>query len=303
MHAKRRAQDAIREFSEFHSEIAEHPLDVFMLEYHRRLGVIEDITRQIPDDRQELMDQCFCLCGPELEKSALCKHTRAKPLGYAGDFQVIDWILTNKADSPGTGRLWDLFYQNESACQAVRSRAAFFARLAARCPHDDAVSVLNLACGPCRDVLHAIETTRSPDLLTFHCVDMDPHALQYAQAVIGPCQQVSFLNSNVFSLSPPHGNAIVWAGGLFDYLTDRQAVVLLRKMWRWTRTGGLVAFGNFLPSNESRLLMEWCLGWSLTHRSEQEVFNLTREAGIPQESTSYTHDETRALGFYSCNKQ
>jgi hypothetical protein len=77
-----------------------------------------------------------------------------KPFGYAGDFQMIDWILTNKADSPGTRRLWDQCYQNEHACRAVRRRAMFFNRLVPRMACDGpTTSVFNLACGPCRDTL------------------------------------------------------------------------------------------------------------------------------------------------------
>jgi hypothetical protein len=111
-----------------------------------------------------------------------------------------------------------------------------------------------------------------------------------------------FLNANVFRLSPAEAYTVVWAGGLFDYLTDRQAVTLLRKMWRWTRTGGSLTFANFLPSNNSKLPMEWWLRWFLKHRSRDDMIALTSIAGIPQDSVSYSEDNTATIGFCTCMK-
>jgi hypothetical protein len=186
MNARHHAEDAIRQLSAFLTEIGDYPLPSFIANCHRKLEQIEELTSRARDDRDKLMDLCFRSCGAELDQSELFRHTRAKPFGYAGDFQIIDWILTSKADSSGTGRLWDEFYQKEHACLAVRYRAEFFFQLVARfAGNGQRISVLNLACGPCRDVIRVLETIPNPERMAFSCVDQDSHALAYARSLVG----------------------------------------------------------------------------------------------------------------------
>ena len=70
--------------------------------------------------------------------------------------------------------------------------------------------------------------------------------------------------------------------GLFDYLDDRHAEALLRRMWDWTAEGGRIVFGNFHPNNPNRNAMEWCWEWFLNYRTADDLRMLCDKAGIPQ---------------------
>ena len=221
----------------------------------------------------------------------------------AGDFQAIDWILTEKVDSPGVGSLWDKFYQCENACKSVRSRAIFLYNLVNELTYNGKVtSILNLACGPCRDISRILQSISYHDRLNFLCVDMDARAISYAKSLLPSKGNIILKEANVFFLTPPKQYDVVWASGLFDYLTDRQAIFILKKMWLWTSRNGQLIFANFLPSNDSKLLMEWCLGWFLIHRQPHEISQLAIQAGIPENAIFFTSDEAETMGLCICKK-
>jgi extracellular factor (EF) 3-hydroxypalmitic acid methyl ester biosynthesis protein len=297
------AKHAILEFSEFHTIIDEYALSDYIVEYHQRLEIIEGLTLGLPDERKQLMALCFLLCGKELEKSLVCKHTRTKPFGYSGDFQAIDWILTEKSDSPGIGALWDKFYQSENACKSVRNRANFLINLVNELSSDGKIiSILNLACGSCRDVSRIFSSSTKHDFLHFLCVDMDARAISYAKSLLPSNKNIILREANAFFLSPSSQYDVVWASGLFDYLTDRQAIILLKKMWLWTASNGQLIFGNFLNTNNSKLLMEWCLGWFLIYRKPHEIIELAIQAGIPENAILFKSDEAETMGLCTCRK-
>jgi SAM-dependent methyltransferase len=158
--------------------------------------------------------------------------------------------------------------------------------------------VLNLASGPCRDVSEAL--TRVEKIIhkqsLFHCVDMDESAIVYARNILNKqstLAKIQFENANVFNFRPHQKYNLVWSAGLFDYLDDRLATLLLKKMWRWTKAGGEIIFGNFHHRNPSRNYMEWGGGWFLNHRTEEDIFRICKLAGIPLE---FVHIDADQLG-------
>ncbi len=86
---------------------------------------------------------------------------------------------------------------------------------------------------------------------------------------------------NVFRFRPARRYSLIWCAGLFDYLNDRLAVTLLKKIWRWLDHGGRAIVGNFHPSNPTRNIMEWMADWPLVHRTQEEMISLAWKAGVP----------------------
>lgn len=287
---------AISEFTDFLQSIATTSPVVFDTEFHKKLNHIANMSLTIPQKRSDLMKCLFDNCAEELDKSTMQAHSRNKPLGYAGDFLIIDWIYTRKTDSKGVGKLWDEFYHRQAAPQAVRNRKDFFCKtFEILCQkYQNGLSVLNLASGPCRDISEAIKVTSLEDKkLHFHCVDTDKRAIDYAKNIVnGGPSNISFYweVGSVFRIRPSIYYDLVWSAGLFDYLDDRQAIVLLKKMWRWTNNGGKIIIGNFHPRNPSRNYMEWTGGWFVIHRTEDDLLKLCVQAGIPIEHISFDQE-------------
>lgn len=285
----------IREFADYLPHIAEEDPEWFAEQLQSKLDYINAMSRCCPEDREELMQYCVQQCAPELAQSLIQRQCIEKPFGYAGDFQIIEWIYDYKSDSPGRGRLWDELFHAQAAPQAVRNRKDFFVdiytSLCQRTPSTR--SVLDIASGPCREVTDAVD--QAGDLAKgthFHCVDIEPKAIAYAQDRVHTLKEISFQweIANVIRIRPSRRYDLVWSAGLFDYLNDRLATFLLRRMWDWTKVGGTCVIGNFHASNPSRNYMEWCGDWCLIHRTDDDMRRLCHDAGIPSGQMKITHE-------------
>jgi extracellular factor (EF) 3-hydroxypalmitic acid methyl ester biosynthesis protein len=202
-----------------------------------------------------------------------------KPHGYAGDFEIIDRIYT-RWHSPYT-RLarWDVFFHEQAAPKAVRNRADVLAGLL-----DQAVSissrarVLNVGSGPCRDIARWLDANPLADV-EIECVDRDPKAHAYGSSVLNEnVSRVRQAHRDILHYRPAGHFDLVWSAGLFDYLSDRLFVVLLRRLMGIAGPHGRVVIGNFSTTNPSRGYMELFGEWYLHHRSESDLLRLAKEA-------------------------
>ncbi len=66
----------------------------------------------------------------------------------------------------------------------------------------------------------------------------------------------------------------IYTMGLYDYLSDRRAVELLRTLHASLRDGGTLLVANFTPSSHGRGYMECFMDWELTYRTEAEMAQL-----------------------------
>jgi SAM-dependent methyltransferase len=291
----------IHELVSFISLIGEVPDENFGVEFYQRLDRLEQQSHKVPENRNALMKELFTLADEHLKKSMLCHHCRTKPFGYAGDHIMVDMIYERRADSPGKGKLLDDFFQRQPSSDAVRNRKQFFIETYTDlCRQKKAPSVLNIACGPCRDVAGAVtEAGSSADNSRFHCIDMDSNAISYAQSVtagLNPRVTIHWEIANAFRMKTAQKYDLVWSAGLFDYLDERAAVLLLKKMWSWTNEGGELIVGNFHVSNPVRPCMEWCVDWKLIHRSEEDMLRLFDKTGI--RSTPRIHFEKLGVNMF-----
>ncbi|MBN1493418.1 MAG: class I SAM-dependent methyltransferase [Candidatus Omnitrophica bacterium] len=281
-------KDEIASFSQFIRTITMNNMIAFEHEFHKRLNRINSMSELYPEMRAELMKYFYDVCGDVLDKSHMINKSKHKPLGYAGDFMTIDNIYTQKNGSTGIGKVWDDFYHRQVAPRSVRNRKSFFTYVFNELCYrkQRPISVLDIACGPCRDV---DETLKNAGIKAygsyFHCIDMDERAISYAQDMVkGHTAMITFKWEviNAFKLRTHEHYDLVWSAGLFDYLNDRLATALIHRMWKWTKEGGRLIVGNFHPRNKSRNFMEWCGEWFLIHRTEEDIKRIFMDAGVPE---------------------
>ena len=271
-------------FEQFLGTIDEDHLDVYKEEFFNRIdGIAERIEQS--ENAEALKEEFFQRCQ-KIDGSIMHQRTRVKPLGYAGDFQLIDWIYTGACAPEGPGQLFDRMFHSYEAAEAVRNRKSYFVEKCIDLAHstDQRVDVLDLACGSCRDVLEAFEVSQNGHNMFFHCVDQEPRAIHYAQRLIADLDHHDHVQldvANVFKISTDRQYDMIWSAGLFDYLDHRTIVLLLKRVWRHLKDGGRIVFGNFGPNNPTRKGMELVGKWFLIHRSAQELVEIVRETGLP----------------------
>jgi extracellular factor (EF) 3-hydroxypalmitic acid methyl ester biosynthesis protein len=225
----------------------------------------------------------WSIFGEEGLNSTLQGYVQRRPSGYHGDYQVIDLIYQTHIHPSEKYRRWDEYFQVQAAPKAVRNRKDYFLNLLEQVKgnQEDRLSVLNLASGPCRDVLEAFQ--RHGHSFDFHCVDLDPNAICYAQGLLGDyAPLVQFSCQNVIKYRTEQKYDLVWSAGLFDYLADNFFVNVLSRALSWAVAGGELVIGNFSPRNTTRDYMAFG-GWELYHRSEDDLFQLALAAGAQRE--------------------
>lgn len=221
--------------------------------------------------------------------------------GYSGDFEIIDHIYTRHTCEDPNLRLWDLYFHSQAAPVAVRNRKAYFQDIMQshlrRHTGRETLSVLNIASGPARDVREFF--LNNPDAsVHIDCVDMDAHAIQYAQRLCAPWKlKMDFHHRNVLRFVPTRGYDLTWSAGLFDYLSDRVFVHLIKAMMSITKPGGEVVVGNFSDFNPSRDYMELLGHWQLIHRSRETLITLAARAGASPDQVQ-VHWEPEGVNYF-----
>lgn len=239
------------------------------------------------------------------------KWSLGKPFGYAGDFQIIDDIYTNKPKTLGFERLYDNYFQMSAICIAVRNRKEDFKRFIlnkiTKTAHDN-INVLSLASGPCRDIA---ELVNHPLVISkkvnFHCYDIDPKSLEYGRNLIPNRNNVQFFERNAVKLALMKEISkkiefkydMVFSTGLFDYLNDKLTVRLLANLKRILKPGGVLAISDVRDkfSNPSIYFMEWVADWNLLYRGDDAFRSLFLEAGFMERTLSFDYEQQGMLQY------
>ncbi len=248
------------------------------------------------------------LCSPFIHR------TFAKPLGYAGDFEMVNMILRDPVEGGSTyARILNMCILGKDPAQAHRNRIEVLVERLnqllevreaerQRTGHLRPVRILNVACGPAMEIQRFLSTRSETPLVTLELLDFNADTLAWTKAGIERAQagqrrpaEVAYIHKSIHTLlkeasrrevvppDPPYD--LVYCAGLFDYLGDRVCERLLALFAAWTRPGGLVLATNVSASNPIRCFMEHLLEWHLIYRTEAE-FAALAPRGLPAQVTA-----------------
>lgn len=203
------------------------------------------------------------------------------PRGYPGDFETIEYICENTIRAcPNTAAFY-LEYQalNTVAAQQHRNKIQWQSELIQQVAFSEQKAhILSIACGSSRDIRGIHKSLEKTDAL-FFLNDVDSDALQYSLCHLkSMLSQIKLIPGDVFksirsfqTYKPYHQ---ILAGGLFDYLTDRQIEWLIPKLVELLHLGGYVCFTNIANGNPDRVWIEYLANWHITERSEADIERL-----------------------------
>jgi len=165
----------------------------------------------------------------------------------------------------------------------------------------ESIRILSIGSGSARSVLETIAsfngTSRRVEALL---IDIDPSAIEFSknlarQLKINGC--TARLTGNFFRLerdAAEFNPDIIELVGLLDYLTDKQAIVLLGKIHRILAIKGYVITGNITPNIEAPFVTKG-INWPMIYRTPEELRNLLVKAGF---STKNVRIEQEPLGIH-----
>lgn len=226
-------------------------------------------------------------------------RARHKPLGYPGDFEIMNGLYGNLfAGSTLFAKAVNLAFVSMPAAEAVRTRKdlikAELSRVLDQASPARPTRILSIAAGPAQEIYELLserQTINGPvEIVLF---EQDRRALTYAYARLnrvvnqrwrGQVKLVLrhdsikrlLLGSTVFTESGQFD--MVYASGLFDYLQRNTWIRLCRTLYGTVGPEGTLYVGNMAPENPTRWVMEMHLEWNLVHRERSELLELSRAA-------------------------
>ncbi len=238
--------------------------------------------------KNEVWGYLFKETFPYFMRGALAERAYFKPNGYAGDFKMIEMMYRNEPSGDGKiGKLVDEWLLKRPPCAAVRGRREFIARKLTEFStknfsNQNKINIMNLACGPSRELFDFIESFDQDEKINAYCLDIDPMALKYTDGLSKEFNHdatINFLKDNLIkwalgtSTQTIEQQDVIYSGGLFDYLDDDLFLMLLNRCYDHLNPGGILMIGNF-RNNPDRLFMDRLLEWRLIYRESAELVKL-----------------------------
>jgi len=223
--------------------------------------------------------------------SEINDHIFKKPLGYPGDFMVMNYIFKYHRDS----YLGESSYKmliNHYACNVpiavsnIRRKEFFKNKILEVVNSKENVKILSIGSGPSRELLELLSEGRLKKNFTFHCLDFEKKALDYVKIEIRKispekklCCTVGYINKNLLDLIKKRSFEgllndydFVYCSGVFDYLKDRLAVRLIDILYSLlSRNGTLILCNANHKDSFYRVAYEVMGDWVFYHREKEQL--------------------------------
>ena len=235
---------------------------------------------------------------PLVLRAPFVYRTFAKPLGYAGDYQMVNQILGDPREGPSTYfELVNFVFLQSCVAQAHRNRVDILLErlqtLAAQArAQGRPLRVLNVGCGPAGELQRLLRTDATLDHVEVTLMDFSDETLLYTSQrlleVAGqagrPPLAVALRHESVHQLLKRSSREqevpaeqqydYIYCAGLFDYLADKASARLIAYFDRHLRPGGTVLVTNVHVNNPERFWMEHFMEWYLIYRDEPGMVGL-----------------------------
>ncbi len=285
---------------------------------------IEAITDPIEPDLQPIHRNYMrrqihplVLCAPFVYRSF------RKPLGYAGDYEMINMMLRDPLRGSSLfSKLVNLAFLSQPPVLSCRNRIKILTKHLVQ--ETDRVAragrrakIFNVACGPAAEVENFLAEYDLCEQADFTLLDFNDETLQHVNSVLRDVKmgyqrqtRIDLVNQSVQRLlkesGPKHqvfneSYDFIYCAGLFDYLSDRVCKRLMNIFYEALAPGGLVLATNFGATKPFMHSMEYLLEWHLLIRDKTYMSRLAPSEAPPGAVNIYT-DPTGVNVFLEARK-
>ena len=247
------------------------------------------LVRGVPDD-QEAAWRNFIRSNLVhlIDRSPFMKRALHKPLGYAGDYEMMNMLYRDHAEGSSLfGKAMNVWVTQEAAAQANINRIELlqsYVQDALAAKPEARVRIASIGCGPAHEIASILQ--RCPELgprLDVALIDQEERSIAFCERTLSPLAnrtgaRIQFIRESIRrllvakELSRALGQReLVYSAGLFDYLNERSFNALLAALYETVVPGGVLAVGNVAINNPSRAIMEYFYEWFLIHRSREDL--------------------------------
>ena len=219
------------------------------------------------------------------------RFIRHKPLGYAGDFMIMNYFYDYCCEYLGESsyeKSINSYTCNIPIAFSVVERKDFFKeKILETLRTKDSIKILSIASGSARELTELVEEGKITKPLYFDCLDSEvevfqniKNTLQKANPEDSKYLNIRFNNESFLDLikGKPILNLfkkydMVYSSGLFDYLNDRIARRLIARLFDFLDDEASLFVTNAKDDSNYQAYYEMLGGWKLIHRTEEEVLS------------------------------
>jgi len=244
---------------------------------------------------------------PCIMRSRFAERAYSKPKGYAGDYMMMEMLYQNTPDGDGKlGIVIDSWCLNTPSAQAVRNRKKLLAnKIKSICDkkkseQSEAIRIMNLACGPNRELFEFLYQCNYSEQLDVTCVDIDSQALHFIDQQINVFPHkavIRLMNENLVKwamgkIDHDFGlHDVIYSAGLTDYLDDQLFIDFVKRCYQQLKPNGHLIIGNFSPINPDRLFMDHILDWRLIYRTKDDLKELFKQTSFDENITVFSEPQ------------
>jgi extracellular factor (EF) 3-hydroxypalmitic acid methyl ester biosynthesis protein len=229
------------------------------------------------------------LCSPFLYRCF------AKPLGYAGDYEMVNMMMREPLEGASLyAKIINLWFVRQPPAEAHRNRIQRLVKhieekAAQGARRGRPARILSVGCGPVHEVQQFLKDSHLADHAHFTLLDFNQETLDYCQNIVLEAQRkygrhtrFAFVKKSVQQIvkeSTRSGDAatqydLIYCAGLFDYLSDAVCQRLTDIFYGWLAPGGRLVTTNVDVFNPRRLTMEHIMEWHLFYRRGTDLMAL-----------------------------
>lgn len=231
---------------------------------------------------------------PLIMQSPFAHRTFSKPLGYAGDYEMVNMMLRNPYEGETAyAKLFNSFLLIAGPAEAHRNRIDILLdkirRTAFKAASENRrAQIFNFACGPAAEIQRFIELESISENCDFVLLDFSKETLEYTKERLEESKKksghekvnirlihksVNEVLRNAIGLRDSESEMLkdfdlIYCAGLFDYLSDKICAKLLGLFFSQLRPNGDLLATNVHSDNPVKALMEHLLEWYLIYRDE-----------------------------------
>lgn len=255
--------------------------------------------------------------------SPFAYRTYQKPLGYAGDYEMVNMIMRNPHEGSSLyAKIVNLWFLSQFPARAHRNRIQYLkerlieetTRLARK---NRPIRIFNLGCGPASEIQEFLTQTKICDAAQFTLVDFNEETVLHVGRVLDEIKgrlhrkttiaiqkkSVHYILKEVAKTGGASRQEydLVYCAGLFDYLPDSVCKQLNNILYDWLAPEGLLIATNVEACKPFRNMLEFVLDWHLIYRDETRGSFLVPERA-PAQNRCVKKDPTEVNVFIEVRK-
>jgi len=228
----------------------------------------------------------------------LNKRAYLKPMGYPGDYQVMLYYYNKTFEGDSVfAKVFHRIGVEHPLAHGVCTRKDLIVKVMGT-EHDRVLAergekcefrVASLGCGPAREVSDYVAKRQTwPGTAIWTLIDQEEEALGVAfrscKREIGEWDAparldllnlsfIQMINEGV-PLHDPESQDFIYCTGLFDYIKESRAQVLICALYDLLAPGGLMSVGNAIGPQDCFWTAEFLGDWSMIYRTREQVEQL-----------------------------